>query len=434
MKKFFLFRRQKVSKSSTFASDSGIGVDLFGVPADSLSFMTAELGKINMVFNNTTPYEDNNLVDGDSMQKSSVIVSCEEGQEMEVMESIMRFINQDRPGAFNIMKFDAVDGFSNLKNLNLSGISDVTARVRKTPVERSSGEPSTKTFIGGTAGTAFGSPNSIQGVDFGSSELKPIIDYNESGITVSAGTSINGWTNSGTGGTDYDCTTNGTPTKLTTVGRAGSGVATEAADVTTTQYFILATQLEIKGEFTMYVVLGEVPSNILTYNAGRVMRGNIYGGDDGTSVGFGGGLDDLSNNQFIFRGDTHTGEPAKADGHFAQTTTDEDELRTFDVFVMRRTEDDVIFVHDYTGEIIATFDSDARTEASTGIEESSRSVNESGRLDGNLAVKNFGGAPLSDDPKFAGHIARFGVIAKDGGTEFASKLAIQLTRLYQPIS
>ena len=115
MKKFFLFRRKEVSKASTFASDTGEGVDIFGVAADLLAFMTAEQGAVKMVFNDATPYEDNNLVDGDSMQKSSVTVSCEEGKEMDVIESIMTFIGRD--GRTNIMKFDAVSNFSNPSDL-----------------------------------------------------------------------------------------------------------------------------------------------------------------------------------------------------------------------------------------------------------------------------------------------------------------------------
>ena len=67
-------------------------------------------------------------------------------------------------------------------------------------------------------------------------------------------------------------------------------------------------------------------------------------------------------------------------------------------------------------------------------ESSSRSLNESGRLDGVLAIKNFGGAPGSPEPKFAGHIARFGVIQKDIGTENAASLAQDLHDLYKPIS
>lgn len=435
MRKFFLFRRKEVSRSSTFASDSGTGVDIFGVPADLLAFMSAELGKVKIVFNNATPYEENNLVDGDSMQKTSVTVSCTDGKEADVIESIMRFIGSEGP-RFNVMKFDAVEGFSNLEGVTTTGITDVLSQVRKTPVERTSGDPSTKTFIGGTSGTAFGSPNSIQGIDFGSPTNKPIVDYNESGITVSSGTSINGWTNSGTGGATYDCTTNGTPTKLTAVGRDGSGVSTVAAEVTTSQYFIIGTEVVAAGPFTTYMVLADNPASIISQKSGRVMKGNIFGGADGTSFGIVGTLQDASQNLFSVRGDTFTGFPAQALGNEAQQESEEDLIRTIDVFVLRRDELDVMFIHDYTGEIIATFTGDVVPGGKFESEESAGggSLNESGRQDGNLAIKNFGGAPLSPEPKFSGHIARFGVIKNDIGTERAARLATDLYDLYKPIS
>ena len=257
------------------------------------------------MFNNATPYEDNNLVDGDSMQKSSVTVSCDAGKEMDVIENIMRFVGSENK--YNVLKFDAVEGFSNLKNINLQGVSDVVSQVRKNPVERATGKKSTKTFIGGTASTAFGTPNTIQGIDFQSSENKPIVDFNESGITVSAGTSINGWTNSGTGGATYNATTSGTPVKLTTVGRTGSGVSTVAASLSSTQYFILANQLEVGNDFTMYMVVSNTPSNILNNNSGKVTKGNIYGGDDGTSFGLGGIDSDAAQGLFSIEFDTFTG-------------------------------------------------------------------------------------------------------------------------------
>ena len=459
MKKFFLFRRQEVSKSSTFASDSGEGVDIFGVPADSLAFMTAELGAIRIVFNNATPYEENNLVDGDSMQKTSVTVSCERGKEMEVIESIMRFVDVERQGSFNIMKFDAVESFSNLKDVSVGAVSDVVSQVRKTPVDRVSGEPSSKTFIGGTAGTALGSPNTIEGIDFGAEIYKPTIDYNAAGITVSSGTAINGWTNSGTGGTAYNATVTNTPIKRTTLGRGAteSGSSQITAEVDTTESFQIGTEFKTGNEYTMYIAVAN--SETFVQQNGRAARGNFYSGDsDGTSFGFGGSIADQSNEVFALRYDTHTGAPAKASGNFTYTYPDAPSARILDVFVVRRDKNNVVYVHDYTGAIVATFDEEVvsttkstrTSKTSTKIydnvkvtptkELESRSVNESGRLDGVLAIKNFGGAVgvsysgSTSDPKFDGKIARFGVIERDLGTERASRLATDLYDYYKPIS
>lgn len=449
MKKFFLFRRQEVSKSSTFASDSGVGLDLLGVSADLLAFMTAEEGKVRIVFNNASPYEDSNLVDGDSMQKTSVTVGCEVGKEIDVVESIMRFLGNET-SRFNVMKFDAVDGFSNLKNISLSGVSDVVSQVRKTPVERATGEPSTRTFIGGTAGTTLGTGNTIQGIDFGSTDAKPVIDYNESGITVSSGTTINGWTNSGTGGSSYNATTNGSPTKITAVGRAGSGLSTVAADVVTTTYFILSTELFVEDGFTMYMVLADTPSKIVGEKRGRVMLENFFSSDGGTCFGIG-GIDQNVENKFAIRFDTFTGAPATGLGNVAQETTDEDLVETMAVFVVRRDENNVVYIHDKTGEVVSIItDQPAEPTRTTrptrqnivevAVDDGgkkptvARSTNESGRTDGNLAIKNFGQALGAEQPKFEGRIGRFGVIQKDIGTERAAKLAIDLHKLYKPIS
>jgi len=440
MKKFFLFRRQEVSKSSTFASDSGVGLDLLGVSADLLAFMTAEEGKVRIVFNNATPYEDNNLVDGDSMQKTSVTVGCEVGKELDVVESIMKFVGSETVRS-NVMKFDAVDGFSNLKNVSLSGVSDVVSQVRKTPVERTSGEASTRTFLGGTAGTVFGTPNTIQGIDFGSTDAKPIIDYNEAGITVSSGTTINGWTNAGTGGTDYNATTNGSPTKITAVGRTGSGLSTVAAEVTTSTYFIVSTEFFVEGGFTMYMVLSETPSSIITQKGGRVMRGNFFSSDGGTCFGLG-GLNELAENKFAIRFDTFTGAPATGSGNVAQQTTDESQIETIAVFVVRRDDNNVIYIHDNTGQVVSIISDQTNSftpeDAEAGFIADEildpTSLNASGRTDGNLAIKNFGQGLGAEEAKFAGHIGRFGVIQKDIGTERAAKLATDLHSLYKPIS
>ena len=449
MKKFFLFRRKEVSKASTFASDTGEGVDIFGVVADLLSFMTAEEGAVKLVFNDATPYEDNSLVDGDSMQKTSVMISCEVGKEIDVIENIMAFMGRD--GRENIMKFDSVSSFSNMRSgVDLSSVSDIVSQVRKSPVERATGKKSTKTFIGGTAATAFGTPNTIQGIDFGSTENKPIVDFHEGGIGVSSGTSINAWTNAGTGSTTYNATTSGTPTKLTTVGREGSGVATVAADVDTTQYFILGTELLVGEDFTMYAVLSNTPSDILNLNAGRVTKGNFFGSDDGTSFGFEGLESDASNNLFSIRFNTFTGGPAQGTGNVAQKVTQEDDVNTMSVVIIRRTAEKIIFIHDASGAIISQIDppsgvsqtamSLAQTSTTYGgsisFETSvdSTSINASGRTDGVLAIKNFGGAPSSPQVKFSGHIARFGVIKRDIGTEAAASLAQDLHDLYKPIS
>ena len=66
MKKFFLFKRKDVSASSSSTSDNGEGLDILAVATDSLAFMTASLGRVHIVFNDASIYEDSNLLDGES--------------------------------------------------------------------------------------------------------------------------------------------------------------------------------------------------------------------------------------------------------------------------------------------------------------------------------------------------------------------------------
>ena len=84
MKKFFLFKRNDISLSSTSVSDTGEGLDVLAVPTDSLAFLTAETGSVTIVFNDASIYEENNLLDGESFKKTSVSVSCEDGKELEL--------------------------------------------------------------------------------------------------------------------------------------------------------------------------------------------------------------------------------------------------------------------------------------------------------------------------------------------------------------
>ena len=69
MKKYFLFRKEEVSAFSVTASDSGIGLSLLMVPTDSVSYISSELGKVKVVFNNVSIYEEANLRDGESLEK-----------------------------------------------------------------------------------------------------------------------------------------------------------------------------------------------------------------------------------------------------------------------------------------------------------------------------------------------------------------------------
>jgi len=79
MKKFFLFKRKDVNLASTSTSDNGEGLDILAISVDQVAFMTASLGRVNIVFNDAAIYEESNLLDGESFKKTSVTVACEVG-------------------------------------------------------------------------------------------------------------------------------------------------------------------------------------------------------------------------------------------------------------------------------------------------------------------------------------------------------------------
>ena len=75
MKKFFLFRQEAVGATSTRASDTGLGLSLFVIPVDKLSFMTATEAEVQMVFDDATLYQESALYTGEAIEKTAVGVA-----------------------------------------------------------------------------------------------------------------------------------------------------------------------------------------------------------------------------------------------------------------------------------------------------------------------------------------------------------------------
>ena len=399
MKKFFLFKRNDISLSSTSVSDTGEGLDVLAVPADSLAFMTAESGSVSIVFNEASIYEANNLLDGESFKKTSVSVSCEEGTESDLIESILKFISSESTTT-NIMRFDAVLGKSTFGGAKVSATTDLVSRVNKFPVNRSSQETSTKTFIGGTSGTAFGTGNEISGIDFGDGN-KPFIDYNEDGLGESGG-NVNAWTNAGTGGATYNASgIVGAIPLDTSTGRANNGLATSAADISSaTSVTIPAAQF--KKDFTFYCVIGRSESDIRnSVNIGPVAQGvnTLFP------------LEVFNNNTFFVKIRDGKGPGGKPPALSPIVTVDQ----TAYIFIVRRDSRSNIFFHDATGAVVGVVDS--VTSGSFG------------RTDELLSLTSIGNG---QSVKFQGNVARFGVIGKDIGTAAASRLALDLVKKYTP--
>jgi len=166
--KFFLFKRKDpaVSGGALF-SDNGKGISVISIPANNVAYMVALKGAITMYFNNSAAFEESSLKqDGESFEKTSVTVTCEEGKESDLMEDIINFINRDT--AKNVMKFDATG------NENTFGVKEskptIDAKVRARPVER--GLTGSEATITGLDSAAV-----INGIDFITTDNLPFVDY-----------------------------------------------------------------------------------------------------------------------------------------------------------------------------------------------------------------------------------------------------------------
>ena len=415
MKKFFLFKRRELNASSTLTSDTGEGLDLFAVPADRIGFISASLGKVSIVFNDATIYEESNLLDGESFRKTSVTVSCEEGKEEAVMGDIMSFVYSSGSKQ-NVMRFDAV-GSSNVKNVKLESVSDMTSEIRELPIVRSTGDSSRNTFIGGTAGTAFGTGNIIAGIDFGA-DNKPIIDLNETGLGESGG-NVNAWTNSGSGGSTYDVSAiNGTLNYDDSTGRANNGLATAAADFASSNNVQLANNYVRSGAFTMFAVIGKSTSDIDDNpKFGPLVQGSATSGQ-GLTFAF---TDPFNNGAYVLKLANERGESviAGTTNSIVDSHLPTEIRRTAYVFVVRRDRDNNLFFYTNDGTLDAFVN--ANTEGSNA------------RTDGNLVIKYLGNSGLSgSELKFIGNVPRFGVIERDIGASAASSLAKALANRYTP--
>jgi hypothetical protein len=114
-----------------------------------MSYITAIQGGVVMYFNNATPFEDNQLTDGESFEKTKVVVNCEEGKEVALIESVMNFLSSESSPA--IMRFDSVDQNSSLKEVRTS--VSVGASIKNHPINRVTKEVSFQLDNGFTAAT-----------------------------------------------------------------------------------------------------------------------------------------------------------------------------------------------------------------------------------------------------------------------------------------
>ena len=418
MKKFFLFKRKDVSASSSSTSDNGEGLDILAVATDSLAFMTASLGRVHIVFNDASIYEDSNLLDGESFKKTSVSVACEEGKEASVIESIMRFVSSEKTTT-SVMRFDAATNESTVGAINTGSFSDIVSEVKQLPTIRTTQEISRRTFIDttGDVGKDLAVTTIIAGIDFGLGNI-PVIDLNETGLSESGG-NVNGWTNAGSGSTTYNVSSGnitGTIALDTSTGRANNGLSTQAANIETTDNFELDNTYTQEGAFTMYAVIGRSTSDIESSpTLGPLVQGTADSGAGATFM-FAKPLD-TDDYAFKFSGEKGPFITGESSNPVIDANLSISDMRTAYVFVIRRDDSSNIFVYDTTGTAVASVPFSLRTIGNTSAD---------------VIVEHLGGGGYGQ--KFQGNLARFGIINKDIGASAASQLALDLTRKYTPIS
>jgi hypothetical protein len=169
--KFFLFKRNNPNVDSALFSDNGKGLSVLAVPASSVSYMAAKEGLVEIFFNNTSVFEENNLREGESFEKTNVSVQCIPGKEADLMESIINFINKEKTDG--VMRFDSTGERNTFKSVEEK--PSIDAFVRKRPVKRG--------FEGVAATAKTNSLTLIDGLDFLSVSNLPIIDFSHTSLT-----------------------------------------------------------------------------------------------------------------------------------------------------------------------------------------------------------------------------------------------------------
>jgi len=432
MEKFFLFRKEEINDNSARASDTGVGLSVLAIPAKHVSFITAQKGAVIITFNDASLYEHIELFDSEAIEKTSVTISCNVGEEFGLLENIISFMSSSNKST---IKFDVVEENSTFKKAVLSSSQDIEAKIKVNPIQRTTGEiskGSQATEFQGTVGEIF----------FG--ENLPALDFNHEGLSGYAdGAEITAWANAGTGGGTYSIAANvGDPLNETTL-TAAKGLAKVNATIALDDYFVVPNAYTVREDYTIYMAV-RVSSDVEG-------MGVIYGDDSGETMGFcfgnvvydaSGGIDKAGPavSTFKVRHDARTGEPAKAftsnsqngtvEYSFPENFIDTESGETLQVFVIRRDTDFNMYLHNRNGDLVSFIPSftilDTLGKKETGS---------SNMTDGDLLIEQVGsggGIVAASGPSlsFKGNLGRFGVIENDIGANASANLAKDLFELY----
>ena len=428
-RKYFLFRKEDLSLLSSSSSDTGKGLSVFGVNADAMSYITAIQGGVVMYFNNATPYEQSALTDGESFEKAEVTVNCEEGKEVDLIESIMKFLGSDNSDT--IMRFDSVAQRSDIKEVKTS--LSIGATIKSHPINRVTGETSFQSDNSFTPSSG----NVINDIDFYTASNKPILDLEAENATYNASSpfELTAWANSGTGGSDYDVNAAGSVgTDIVNVS-AGSatGLSKDSARFTLDSYTVLSNTLTVKDDYTMYVVYS--PNVGVTAET----HGVLYGSTSGNSMGLNVVNEDATKSSsqlstFGVRHESSVATPAIARTDTTEFNTvsytypvldsDNPDYQQCYVFVIRRDAYNNLFMYNYNGDVVAAIKENYDQKLSS-------LGTLPGDTTGNFVLDQIGSAGGNTQSSFKGRLARLGVIEKDIGDAQCRKLAEDLFNLYK---
>ena len=428
-RKFFFFRREPESETSSSFSDTGVGLSTVAIPSENLTFMTAGKKKVTFTFRDCNGFEASLLQEGESIPKANITVSCKEGEEASLIESVINFLSRNTPK--NIMKFDVVAGESTFNQAVVDNISDVTSVIPANPVNTFTKEVS-------LGETKLKFQNTIAGITF-PGEL-PVLDFNHELLSniAEGGGAISSIPNAGTAAVD---TGNFAFASSGVFGPSDeSSLREKAVTIGSGGLFRLGSDFNVTSEdYTVYACInfGGFTDTSL-YGIGV-----LYSDTAGECFGFGGrhknnGAINQGDNELLSRRDIfsvrHNGITGIAP--FASTVSVDDGTKSVEipdsnveasnynpnhVFIIRRDKDFNVFLHDRSGDIIS------KIPAKTNIDDSSLVASSPGRTDGDLVFKAVG-IPRNNIGRF--YLNRFGIIKSDIGANNAANLAKQLYKFY----
>jgi hypothetical protein len=422
MKKFFLFRQEAVGATSVRTSDTGLGLSVFVIPADKLSFMTATEAEVQMVFDDATLYQESALYTGEAIEKTSVGVACKKGDELRLIDDVMKFMSSEK-SVSRFMRFDGASGGFTSDYVDTTKSNNVSPKIKANPINVQTGD---RSFGDATAVTA----NTIAGINF--NYTQPFLDYNHEGLSSTTDASqINSWANAGSGGSTYNISTNVGDPECVDPSVRDLGLAHKGALLVEGEHFIVPSAA-IKDDYTLYFVTSTKYASDL-YSPYFM---TLYGDAAGETLGPGGEFKEdgeatkiaLSKRHFSFRHSGKTGAPARliSDSQIVQSNSEVD----FDpchVFVIRRTSDHTMFVHDRTGKVIAQIE-DTEFSANTSLHKESHAPE---CTEGPLLIERLGTtADILTNHYSKQVLGRFGVIPSDIGYNESVRLADDLYKLY----